>query len=406
MSSRYVTFSAVVLALAAPGCAPADAGEEGEEGEDIGSISQPVMNGTDVDAANNPGVAALFHQTSRPCSATRIDREGWYLTAAHCLSDQNYNPLPPSGLWLADRVDAGLYPPPDARQVQQAVMHPDESVDLALVFAPGGGPVTNLPALWLAPPGDLIGQNLRCYGYGRFAETAEPDVDTGASGAGWLRTATLMMDWAGVGQYTVRSNDAGQILGRGDSGGPCFTNRLFLISGGVPFFQLYNFNFQTGVHWTSNLRTSSRDVAVQEHAGWISENIGWLYIQRMTKRGPLYLDVQMGNAAAGTPVWSWGLNDSSAQHWRYDHAARRIRNENGKCLALLWDSPANGTPVGMRDCDGSAAQRWSFTSTLAIQNANGKCLDVPNDDPAEGVPLHIYDCNDTFAQRWVASGAP
>jgi ricin-type beta-trefoil lectin protein len=402
MTSMHVAVSAAMLALVASGCAPADPGEE--EG-DVGSVAQPVINGTDVDAADNPGVAALFHQTSRPCSATRIDREGWYLTAAHCLNDLNYNPLPPSGLSLTDRIDAGLRPPPDARPVQQTIRHPDPLVDLALVFAPGGGPVTNLPALWLAPPGDLIGQGLRCYGYGRFVETPDETVDTGTSGAGWLRMATLTMTSASPGLYTVSSNGAGQILGHGDSGGPCFTNRFFIINS-FPLLKLYNFNFQTGVHRSSDLATWSRDVTVQEYAGWISENIGWLYIKRMTKNGPLYLDVQSSNPASGTPVWSWGLNDSSAQHWRYDYAARRIRNENGKCLALLWDSPANGTPVGMRDCDGGPAQQWTFTSTLAIQNANGKCLDVPNNDPVEGVPLQIYDCNDSFAQRWVAGGAP
>lgn len=71
----------------------------------------------------------------------------------------------------------------------------------------------------------------------------------------------------------------------------------------------------------------------------------------------------------------------------------------GKCLDVAGGSAANGTPVQLYDCNGSAAQNWTVQADGSIQ-ALGKCLDVTSGSTADGAKVQLYECNGTGAQRW------
>jgi hypothetical protein len=58
------------------------------------------------------------------------------------------------------------------------------------------------------------------------------------------------------------------------------------------------------------------DTALWAASEWISDAIGGTWIQSAS--ADLYMDVQWGQSAAGTPVWLWDYNGSGAQHWSYD----------------------------------------------------------------------------------------
>ena len=75
------------------------------------------------------------------------------------------------------------------------------------------------------------------------------------------------------------------------------------------------------------------------------------------------------------------------------------------CLAVAGKSTANGSPVVVAACDGSASQAWQFTSgTLRVYGT--KCLDVPSGNPTNGTKLQIWDCVAGNAnQTWAQSGA-
>ncbi len=81
-----------------------------------------------------------------------------------------------------------------------------------------------------------------------------------------------------------------------------------------------------------------------------------------------------------------------------------ITGIGGKCVDVAAANTANGTPVQLYDCNGTAAQRWTV-GTDGTLRALGKCLDVTSAGTADGTPLQLWDCNGTEAQRWVANDA-
>ncbi|MFI7387200.1 lectin [Streptomyces sp. NPDC049813] len=85
-------------------------------------------------------------------------------------------------------------------------------------------------------------------------------------------------------------------------------------------------------------------------------------------------------------------------------AGGTIRGLAGKCVDVAGANSANGTPVQLYDCNGSAAQKWTVGSDGTIR-ALGKCLDVASAGTADGTPVQLYDCNGTAAQKWAVSGA-
>ncbi|WP_328777112.1 family 16 glycosylhydrolase [Streptomyces goshikiensis] len=81
-----------------------------------------------------------------------------------------------------------------------------------------------------------------------------------------------------------------------------------------------------------------------------------------------------------------------------------ITGVGGKCVDVAGAATANGTPVQLYDCNGTAAQRWTVAGDGTVR-ALGKCLDVASGGTADGVQVRLWDCNGTAAQRWVVSGA-
>ncbi|GAA3007972.1 ricin-type beta-trefoil lectin domain protein [Streptosporangium longisporum] len=85
-------------------------------------------------------------------------------------------------------------------------------------------------------------------------------------------------------------------------------------------------------------------------------------------------------------------------------ATGQITGIAGKCVDVAGANSANGTPVQLYDCNGTAAQQWSRNGDGTIR-ALGKCLDVTAASTADGAQIQLYDCNGTSAQQWVHSGA-
>ncbi|MFJ9347385.1 RICIN domain-containing protein [Streptomyces sp. NPDC101237] len=81
-----------------------------------------------------------------------------------------------------------------------------------------------------------------------------------------------------------------------------------------------------------------------------------------------------------------------------------IKGLAGKCVDVAGANSANGTPVQLYDCNGSAAQKWTVGSDGTVR-ALGKCLDVTSAGTADGTPVQLYDCNGSAAQKWAVSAA-
>ncbi|MEW2314620.1 RICIN domain-containing protein [Streptomyces bauhiniae] len=111
------------------------------------------------------------------------------------------------------------------------------------------------------------------------------------------------------------------------------------------------------------------------------------------------VDVAAANSANGTPVQLYDCNGSAAQQWTVgsDGTIRAL----GKCLDLKDNGTADGTPLQLWDCAGSANQKWVVSSANDIVNPQAnKCLDVPSANSANGTRLQLWTCNGTAAQKW------
>ncbi|MEU4096606.1 family 16 glycosylhydrolase [Streptomyces sp. NPDC026673] len=82
----------------------------------------------------------------------------------------------------------------------------------------------------------------------------------------------------------------------------------------------------------------------------------------------------------------------------------RITGLAGKCVDVAGANPANGTPVQLYDCNGTAAQQWTAASDGTLR-ALGKCLDVKDFGTADGSQLQLWDCAGSTNQKWVLTGA-
>ncbi|MFF0791780.1 lectin [Streptomyces spiralis] len=81
-----------------------------------------------------------------------------------------------------------------------------------------------------------------------------------------------------------------------------------------------------------------------------------------------------------------------------------IRGLAGKCVDVAGANPANGTAVQLYDCNGTAAQQWTFASDGSLR-ALGKCLDVTDNGTADGSKVQLWDCTGGPNQKWVLSSA-
>ncbi|WP_425457134.1 lectin [Amycolatopsis cihanbeyliensis] len=116
------------------------------------------------------------------------------------------------------------------------------------------------------------------------------------------------------------------------------------------------------------------------------------------------MDVAGAATANGTPVQLHDCNGTAAQRWTVgaDGTIRAL----GKCLDVDGGSTANGTAVQLWDCNGTAAQRWTVTRAGDIVYLAGdSCLDVTGNNPANGTPLQIWTCTGAANQKWTVSAA-
>jgi len=74
-----------------------------------------------------------------------------------------------------------------------------------------------------------------------------------------------------------------------------------------------------------------------------------------------------------------------------------IKGDHGKCLDDSGSGTANGTKVDIWTCNGTGAQKWTFSG--GALSVLGKCLDDASQGGA-GAKLVIWTCNGHRAQTW------
>lgn len=116
------------------------------------------------------------------------------------------------------------------------------------------------------------------------------------------------------------------------------------------------------------------------------------------------LDVAGAGTADGTPVQIYDCNGTAAQQWTVggDGTVRAL----GKCLDVTGNSTADGAKAQLWTCTGGANQKWTVTAAHDIVNPQAdKCLDVTDDNPANGTRAQIWSCGGGANQKWNAPAA-
>ncbi|MFF8537397.1 family 16 glycosylhydrolase [Streptomyces sp. SAS_267] len=111
------------------------------------------------------------------------------------------------------------------------------------------------------------------------------------------------------------------------------------------------------------------------------------------------VDVAAANSANGTPVQLYDCNGTAAQQWTVspDGTIRAL----GKCLDVTGNGTADGSTVQLWDCGGGANQKWTVTAAHDIVNPQAnKCLDVTGNNSANSTRLQIWTCTGGANQKW------
>jgi hypothetical protein len=104
------------------------------------------------------------------------------------------------------------------------------------------------------------------------------------------------------------------------------------------------------------------------------------------------------STANGTHVQLWDCNGSAAQTWTWTNGTLQL---GGKCMDVTGQGTTNGTLIELWDCNGGTNQQWSPQSNGTLKSVqSGRCLDDPGFTTANGTQLEIWDCNGGANQKW------
>ncbi|GAA4706112.1 lectin [Phytohabitans rumicis] len=111
------------------------------------------------------------------------------------------------------------------------------------------------------------------------------------------------------------------------------------------------------------------------------------------------MDVAGAGTANGTPVQLYACNGTAAQQWT--RGADGTLRALGKCLDIAGPSTADGAQTHLWDCHGGTSQQWTYTAGRDLTSVYaGKCLDVTGNSSADGTRLQIWTCTGGANQKW------
>ena len=111
------------------------------------------------------------------------------------------------------------------------------------------------------------------------------------------------------------------------------------------------------------------------------------------------VDVPNSNPADGTQLQMWDCNGSAAQSWTWysDGSVRAF----GKCVDVAWGSRDNGAILQIVGCSGNPAQQFVLSGAGDIVNPQAnKCWDIKDVSSASGAKLHQWECLGAANQKW------
>ena len=111
------------------------------------------------------------------------------------------------------------------------------------------------------------------------------------------------------------------------------------------------------------------------------------------------IDIPGANATNGARLQTWDCNGTAAQRWTFasDGTVRAM----GKCMDPAGGALANGTPIQLTGCNANPVQRFTLTSARTLRNvSSGRCVDIKDWNGSNGAALHLWDCTGASNQVW------
>ncbi|MDC0711556.1 ricin-type beta-trefoil lectin domain protein [Stigmatella sp. ncwal1] len=110
------------------------------------------------------------------------------------------------------------------------------------------------------------------------------------------------------------------------------------------------------------------------------------------------IDVPNASFSDGIQLQMWDCNGTAAQQWTFVGNTVQI---GGKCLDVSGGATANGTAIQLWTCNGTAAQTFTLSGAgdLVSYLAN-KCVDISEGNPNLGAKLHLWECVGAANQKW------
>jgi streptogrisin C len=94
----------------------------------------------------------------------------------------------------------------------------------------------------------------------------------------------------------------------------------------------------------------------------------------------------------------WDCNGTAAQRWTFEGGTLRA---GGKCMDVAGANANNGTTVQLANCNGSRAQQFVLTGAGDLVSILAdKCVDIAGWDPNNGGRLIIWPCHGGANQKW------
>jgi hypothetical protein len=393
--------------------------------EELGEVDSEIIQGFPEYNTHTASVW-LGIPGAGACTGTVLS-DHWILTAAHCLKNAVQGGtgwVMYSGPNTSGAVNTAYAGP------MELYSHPswgggegDRSYDLGLVHLLGKAETSGLRAAiyadatkrpWL---GDLGPEETYVEGFGRGTNRGGAADCGTSSSSGWLRS-----------RYRDAKNrtsnvtvEMGDVHCPGDSGSPWAYWLWSASEQRYVYLQYAVHGGQTGVFtktsvaavlppyrsWiesTINARLAPSGIGATPRTVTTSNGTthGYITFAERLVAGPL----KNGNGwcltstgpAEGAPVTIALCNGSAAQHWIYLPNGWVI---NGATSMLLDALPEEGYPVRTFSVNGNPAQRFRYDrGALHIGENYGLCVDVRWSQQYEGVPLWAWGCNGTTAQRF------
>jgi beta-glucanase (GH16 family) len=111
------------------------------------------------------------------------------------------------------------------------------------------------------------------------------------------------------------------------------------------------------------------------------------------------IDIPGANPVDGARLQMYDCNGSAAQQWTF-HSDGTVR-AMGKCMDPAAAGSANGTPIQLVTCNGNPVQRFTLSGAGDLVNVSAnRCVDIANVNSANGAQLHLWDCIGASNQKW------